>query len=152
MRDIIILIVVFIIGIGVGYIGQNVIKPYVEPYIFDTSLILTMQSNSTSVILGETVSFTATFSVTLPQELQTLEEYIMEPLLQNKKIELYVKPEGSDIFYTADVQQTTQSGTCILMCTFNSVGIYEVKAVFEGTNLLRPTESNVLTINVTEIG
>ena len=73
-RDLIILLIGFIIGAGVGYAGFGMIKPYVEPYMFESSLTLTTET--TTVLQNSTVNFYVSLNISLPPEIASFEEQI----------------------------------------------------------------------------
>ena len=151
MRDLVIFLLGILIGIGIGYFGESIIKPYVSTYNFPTTLTLTTNINSTIVPAGETVTFKAVLETKIPSELQALEQQIRQFVLNNKPITLLMK-EGTAQTYWSIVETRntvyTVNGEVTFSYTFQKVGTFNFKAVFEGDNILSPSESEIITINV----
>ena len=140
-----------IIGVLIGYAGANMIQPYVEPYMFQTTLTLTVQtpSNITSISLNSTVVLSAVLNVTLPSELSAISDTVKPYLQQNKYIELLGKKDTDSYWSIWSTQQTTSYGECSFNIQFDTTGTYQFKVVFHGTQLLKSSESQIIILNVT---
>jgi len=151
-RDLACLMIGIMLGAGIGYIGSNMMKPIVESYSFATTLSLT--STSSSMLVGQTITFKVGINITLPSELQAIPNINMinQYLLQDKQVSLLVKGATQELWGTFGTKTTTyllEEGTTQFVYTTNINDTYQIKAVFSGTNLLKASESSILTLTVT---
>jgi hypothetical protein len=151
MRELLIFLLGVMLGIGIGYFGESLVRPYVSSYSFPSTLTLTANTNSTTLTVGESVTMKATLTTTIPSELSSLKSQLEQIALNNKPIMLEMKYGNSTYWQIVDTKYTVfgvEEGSCIFMFTFQSSGTYVFKAVFQGDNLLQPSESQQLTFTV----
>jgi len=101
--------------------------------------------------VGETVTFKAVLDTRIPPELQTFEQQIRQYVLNNKPITLLMKENTTYQYWSIiETKNTvyTVNGEVTFSYTFQTVGVFDFKAVFGGDNVLLPSESKVITINV----
>jgi len=152
MREILILLLGILIGVLIGYFGETYLRPYIGTYSFTSSLTLTVDTNSTMITAGETVTFKAILDVSVPQELAPLEEQLREFLLNDKPIKLMFQYQNSTYWSIVETKNTMymlQNGEARFTYTFFDVGSYNFKAVFEGDNILKASESQTISLIVT---
>jgi hypothetical protein len=151
LRDLLILLLGIIIGIGIGYFGESYVRPYVSSYSFPSNLTLTANANATTFSLGESITLKATLTTTVPSELSSIKSQLEQIALNNKPIVLEMKYGNSTYWQIVDTKYTVfgvEEGTCTFSFTFQSSGTYVFKAVFQGDNLLQPSESQQLMFTV----
>jgi hypothetical protein len=151
LRELLILLLGVIIGLGIGYFGESFVRPYVSSYTFPSTLTLTTDLNSTSVTVGQTASFKAVLNATLPSELQTLESYLRQYILNNQPVTLMMKDNATTYWSIVETKNTfyTIDGEATFSYTFQTAGTFDFKVIFEGSNILLPSESQVITLTVT---
>jgi hypothetical protein len=152
MRELLILLLGVMLGIGIGYFGESYVRPYVSSYSFSSTLTLTSDLNTTTVSIGQTVIFKATLTTIISGELSSLKSQLEQIALNNKPIILEVKDNSStywSIVNTAYTVYGTEEGTCTFTFTFQTAGTFDFKVVFQGDNILQPSESQVITFTVT---
>ena len=145
-RDMAMVLVGIIIGGSVGYACYSMILPYASPYLFPTSLTFG-QVNATT--LNTPITLTVFLDVQLPPELSTLEPYVRQYLLQDKKVVVLLKTE--ELWGVYDSKLTAYAnnfGVITSSFTATAPGNYTFKAVFEGSSLLKPCETETLTLMV----
>lgn len=147
-RNILTILIALLIGVSIGYIGQNMIKPYVETYMFTTAL--TINGNSTATV-GQTVTFTSELDALIPTELLTIPN-VRQYLLQDKKITLVMKEKNSQYWYIVEEKMTVYAndkGIAVFQFQFASNGTFTFVAKFEGSSILKSSNSNELIVVVT---
>ena len=152
MRELLIFLLGLLIGIGIGYFGESFVRPYVSSYSFPSTLTLTANTNSTTLTVGESITMKAILTTTIPSELSSLKSQLEQIALNNKPIVLEMKLENSTYWQIVDIKYTVfgvEEGSCTFTFTFQSSGTYAFKSVFEGDNILQPSESQQLTFTVT---
>jgi hypothetical protein len=149
-RDILLVLLGVLIGTLIGYFGESILNPYVEPYSFASTLTLTTDVNATTITLGETVMFKAQLDTTIPAELSALEQPLREFLLNNKPVTLMLQYQNSTYWSIVETKNTiyTINGEATFSYTFLESGTYSFKAVFEGDNALKASESQIITFTV----
>ena len=150
-RDLALILIGLLIGTGIGYISTNILKSYVQPYIFDTTLAL--ETNST-ITVGQQLIIYGKLDVTIPSELIQLQSYIKPHLLQDKQLNFMYKTINATYWTLISTETTVYSetedkGICATVISFNQPGTYILKVCFYGTNLLNPCESQEVNITVT---
>jgi hypothetical protein len=151
LRDLLILLLGVIIGIGIGYFGESYVRPYVSSYSFPSTLTLTANTNATTLTVGESIVLKATLTTSVPSELSSIKSQLEQIALNNKPIVLEMKYGNSTYWQIVDTKYTVfgvEEGTCTFTFTFQSSGTYVFKAVFQGDNLLQSSESQQLTFIV----
>jgi hypothetical protein len=151
LRELLILLLGVIIGIGVGYYGESLVKQYIT-YNFPSTLTLTSDLNTTTVSIGQTVIFKATLTTVVPSELSSLKSQLEQIVLNNKPIILEMKDNSSTYWSIISTEYTIYgvgAATCSFTFTFQTAGTYDFKVVFEGDNILQPSESQIITMTVT---
>ena len=152
LRELLILLLGVMLGVGIGYFGESYVRPYVSSYSFPSTLTLTSDLNTTTVSVGQTVIFKATLTTTIPSELSSLKSQLEQIALNNKPIILEVKDNSStywSIVNTAYTVYGTEEATCTFTFTFQTAGTFDFKAVFQGDNILQSSESQIITFTVT---
>jgi hypothetical protein len=94
----------------------------------------------------------ATLTTTVPSELSSIKSQLEQIALNNKPIVLEMKYENSAYWQIVETKYTVfgvEEGSCTFSFTFQSSGTYVFKAVFQGDNILQPSESQQLTFTVT---
>jgi len=148
ISDILKVLIGIIIGVLIGYYFETVISPYTGGYSLSTTLTITPSTNSTTVLINQTVTFNVELDVIFPSELSSVESYLRPYILKGLTIKLYMNNLNSTYFWLIDTEETVYSaisgkGRATFTYTFETTGLYTVKAVFEGTNLLRASESEI---------
>jgi hypothetical protein len=135
----------------VGYFGESYVRPYVSSYSFPSTLTLTANTNSTILTVGESITMKATLTATVPSELSSLKSQLEQIVLNNKPIMLEMKYENNSYWQIVDTKYTVfgiEEGTCTFTFTFQSLGTFSFKAVFQGDNILQSSESEIVTFVV----
>jgi hypothetical protein len=150
MRELLILLLGVIIGIGIGYYGESLVKSYIT-YNFPSTLTLTSDLNTTTVSIGQTVIFKATLTTIIPSELSPLKSQLEQIVLNNKPIILEMKDNSTTYWSIISTEYTIYGveATCSFTFTFQTVGTFDFKVVFQGDNILQSSESQVITLTVT---
>jgi hypothetical protein len=149
LRDLAILLVGLLLGVGIGYFGESYVRPYVSSYSFSSTLSLAY-GNSTTVSVGQSITFKAMLDTSIPSELQSFEAQLKQFALNNKPITLMMRVQNSTYWNIIETRNTLYAGQgeATFMYTFSEAGSFDFKAVWEGDNVLKPSESGVVTITV----
>lgn len=138
-----------IVGVIIGYVGQNIISGYVKPYTFSTSLYLTMQDENMTVTVNSLITLKAVLSAEIPADLKSVPDF-EKYILQDKDVTLFMKFNNS--FYWSLISTRKTVYIINAEATFNYIpensGVYVFKAVFNGSPLLKECSSNELVVNV----
>jgi hypothetical protein len=137
----------FILGFIISYIVHPVTITYIQPYGFQSQLTFeTMITNKTDYLVNETVTFIGVLNVSIPEFIpKTLATQLKPYLLKNNKISLQ-RLDGTN-WVTVSNAGTDESGNVSFTIT-PGAGTFTYKLVYEGSELIKPTESNTLTITV----
>ena len=152
LRELLILLLGVMLGIGIGYFGERYVRPYVSSYSFPSTLTLTSDLNATTVSVGQTVIFKATLTATIPSEFSSLKSQLEQIALNNKPIILEMKDNSTTYWSIVNTSYTVygvEEATCTFTFTFQTAGTFDFKVVFQGDNILQPSESQVTTMTVT---
>ncbi|MGP3705204.1 MAG: Ig-like domain-containing protein [Candidatus Bathyarchaeota archaeon] len=150
-REIIIFLIGVLIGVGIGYFGESFVRPYVSVYSFSTVLTLSLNESSTVFSVGSSVSFKAQLDFNVPSELSSIGEQIRPYVLKDKPIALMFKTNDTEYWTVLSVKNTfyvSNYGEAVFSYFFYKAGTYDFKAVFEGDNLLKKSESQTVTVTV----
>lgn len=117
----------------------------VEPSIsgLDLETEITSSASSTSVSVGDTVTFTGTLSAYYDDE--TVTDVDLQGVLQGATVSI---KEGSTVLATGTTDTT---GAYSITNTFSTSGTHTVKVVFDGTDNFKDCESSTISITVASI-